>query len=390
MKQIHITGVIGWDSTPDQLRESLAAAGGADVEILISSPGGFVGDGLEMFNLVRNYKGQTVARISGYAMSMASYIPLAADRIIAEDNAVYMIHNVRGGVFGDHNEILKYGEMTQAMSRLLARAYAKRTGKSAEEVALLMDRESYFFGQDMVDAGFVDEVINSGTDEDRDSATATARFAFNDCFGRMSADVAAVRADLTRAAAIAGNVRDNRPPRAQATAAPADRKAKMMTLEQLRADHSALVAAIVAEATQGMISAADLQQQLSTARAEGAAAEMARIQAVEAQAIPGHEGLIATLKFDGKTSGDQAAAAVVAAEKGLRGAALAALESDTPPVVAAVEGDGGIDANAPIEDRAEAEWKKNPAIRGEFGKYAAYLAYRRKAEAGQVRILGKK
>ena len=50
-------------------------------------------------------------------------------------------------------------------------------------------------------------------------------------------------------------------------------------------------------------------------RAEGAASERARILAVEAQMLPGHAELIATLKADGKTTGPEAAAQVLAAER---------------------------------------------------------------------------
>ena len=48
---------------------------------------------------------------------------------------------------------------------------------------------------------------------------------------------------------------------------------------------------------------------------EGADAERQRILDVEAQTLPGHEALIATLKADGQTSGPQAAAQVLSAER---------------------------------------------------------------------------
>lgn len=50
----------------------------------------------------------------------------------------------------------------------------------------------------------------------------------------------------------------------------------------------------------------------------GADAERKRIQDVEAQCLPGHEDLIETLKFDGKTSGAEAAVKVLSAEKSLQ------------------------------------------------------------------------
>lgn len=68
-------------------------------------------------------------------------------------------------------------------------------------------------------------------------------------------------------------------------------------------------------------------------KAEGATAERERIKAVEAQAIPGHEALIAEMKFDGKTTGPEAAVRILAAEKEKRGKVLTELKADAPKPV---------------------------------------------------------
>ena len=65
-------------------------------------------------------------------------------------------------------------------------------------------------------------------------------------------------------------------------------------------------------------------------RAQGATAERERIQAVEGQLIPGHEALINSLKFDGKSRPGDAAKAVNAAEKQTRSVQAKALASDAP------------------------------------------------------------
>ena len=52
----------------------------------------------------------------------------------------------------------------------------------------------------------------------------------------------------------------------------------------------------------------------------GATQERARILAVKAACITGHERLVERLMFDGKTSGDEAALMVNAAERQLRAA----------------------------------------------------------------------
>ena len=72
------------------------------------------------------------------------------------------------------------------------------------------------------------------------------------------------------------------------------------------------------------------------AKADGAKAERERIQSVEAQLIPGHEALIQDMKFDGKTTGEQAAVKILAAEKTLREGVLDKLDKDAPKPVATV------------------------------------------------------
>lgn len=202
MKTIDISGVIGWDVTPWEIREQLLAAKGEDVTFIISGPGGFIAPGLEIFNMIRNYAGATTAHISGYAMSMASYIPLAADRRVAEDNSVFMIHNAGGGIVGDHNDILKYGNYLKGLSGIIAKQYIKSTGKSLKEITAWMDAETFFFGDEMVKAGFVDEIIETEGDKNQDTALASARAMFEDASARMSAEPDQCREDMTRAAAL--------------------------------------------------------------------------------------------------------------------------------------------------------------------------------------------
>ena len=124
-----------------------------------------------------------------------------------------------------------------------------------------------------------------------------------------------------------------------------------LTRESLERDHAALYGQI-----------------RSDAMAEGATQERARIQAVRAQALPGHEALIETLAFDGKTTGDQAAAAVLAAER--QAIAARAHAADAPN--AAPNGAKG--ANA--EDTAEG---KPGVVKAVINHAKAYAGMNRRA-----------
>ena len=354
MKQITLSGIIGWDVTADDIRTGLANAGGDDIELLVSSPGGFVSQCLEIANLIRNYTGQVTARLSGFAMSAASYIPLFANKVVAEDNAVYMIHNVHGGVWGDHNYILKYGNVTRDLSLMMAKQYVNFSGTDQAEITTMMDEETYFYGQGIVDAGFAHELAATGSDGDQSSALAVAKTTFAATAGRLAADVKATADDLTRAVALAPQFTALPTNRATAPATKPSPKEPMMDLKTLEEKYPDLVAAITDRATAKANT--EMAAKVAAAKEEGAKEEAQRIADVRAQLIPGHEKLIETMAADGKSSGADAAMAIVAAEKALRQSAANNIQNS---------------ANNPVPSAAPPAGDKTQMTRKDFNQLTA-------------------
>ena len=123
--------------------------------------------------------------------------------------------------------------------------------------------------------------------------------------------------------------------------------------------------------------------------AAGIAQETQRIKDVEASLIPGHEALIASLKFDGKTTGPEAAVKVIQAEKSDAGKALKDIEDDAAEVVASVSIDAGADeadaiSKLPADEQAKANWDSKPAIRAEYGTFERYEAFVK--NSGNIRV----
>lgn len=183
---INISGEIGWDVMPEDIKKQLNDAKGKDIEVHITSPGGFVFDGIEIFNAFRDYKkqypkAQMMLTIKGLAASMASYLAVnpAFDLITAEDNAVFMIHNAWGGAVGDYREMKKSAEVLEGVSDLLGQAYAKKTGKKKEEIKKAMDDESWYFGNEILESGFVDEIIKSPEKKEKESALSESKIAMS-------------------------------------------------------------------------------------------------------------------------------------------------------------------------------------------------------------------
>jgi hypothetical protein len=133
----------------------------------------------------------------------------------------------------------------------------------------------------------------------------------------------------------------------------------------------------------------------------GADAERARIQTVEEQGsiLPGHEELVARLKYDGKTTGPEAAVQIIAAEKKKLGAIAEDLRADAgrPVVHSTTEDTSGstqkIDAlmsQDQVSDVAKREWEANPKLHHEFTGEAQYVAFRKAEAAGRIRVLNKR
>ncbi len=128
---------------------------------------------------------------------------------------------------------------------------------------------------------------------------------------------------------------------------------------------------------------------------EGIEAERKRILAIEEAALAGHEDLTAKAKQDGGMTAEKLALQIVAREK-QRGTKYVEsqkeAEKEMPKVEPSFESTSPektkVDKDAPLEDRAKAEWQNDSKLRSEFGNdYDAFLSFKKASENNQVKIL---
>lgn len=166
-----------------------------------------------------------------------------------------------------------------------------------------------------------------------------------------------------------------------------------ITAEILKKDFSAVYNEIFeAGKASGLIDlSVKIKEEYDKGMSEGQKAEKARIQAIKALLIPGHEALIEEMILDSKITPDQAATKIIQAENAKRQGHLDALKGDKKDVhvdpTSKLSTASAIDPNAPVEDRAKAEWDKSVEIREEFGTFDVFLAYKKNFEAGNIKII---
>lgn len=151
--------------SPGDIEKALAEAGGEDVTLVINSNGGVAVAGFEIYAMLMEYEGKVTAHIVGAAMSAASIIACAADKILASDASVFMIHNTLSYAEGDYRDMQMEADALREFNESIINVYVRRTKKSREELQELMDHNTYMSAQKAIENGFVDDFMFGNPEE---------------------------------------------------------------------------------------------------------------------------------------------------------------------------------------------------------------------------------
>ncbi len=161
--EIYIYDEIGyWGVTAKQFVANLKALGDVThIKLHINSPGGDVFDGIAIFNALKFHGAAITVYIDGLAASMASVIAMVGNPVIMPENTMMMIHKPWGFAGGDADDMRDYADLLDKVESVLIPAYAQKTGKSPEEIAAMLEDETWMNGNECVELGFADQVTPS-------------------------------------------------------------------------------------------------------------------------------------------------------------------------------------------------------------------------------------
>jgi len=151
----------GDEVTPQAFREELAKQSGRPLTVILNSPGGDVFAGLSIYNALREYNADVTIRVDGLAASIASIIAMAGNKIIMSPGTMMMIHKPSSLVIGNADDMEKEKQILLNIEESMIPIYADRTGLSTDEIASMMDAETWMSADKAVELGFADEVAES-------------------------------------------------------------------------------------------------------------------------------------------------------------------------------------------------------------------------------------
>lgn len=244
--------------------------------------GGDLYTGIAIHNAIKGLSGHKVVVVEGIAASAASVIACAGDEVQVYPGSMVMIHGVAGLLYDYYTlaDLKKLQKDFDASERAIAEIYHAKTGIEVDQLRSMMTRETWMVGQEAVDNGFADTLLEGDGPDVSVSAdkqvllVAGIRHNIKGLHNVPST----IRINSIHAAPAAGN-------KPTGNGGENRKEDEPMTLEEMRAQHPDLVAQIE-------------QQAVSNAIAQ----ERARIEAIDSIAASvGDAQLVRDAKYGENT-----------------------------------------------------------------------------------------
>ncbi len=140
---------------------------GADITIVINSPGGSFAAGMRLIGEIRTLAGKghrIITVISGEAASMAGILAQAGDHRVIHRGSKLMIHKGGGGVRGATHDLEDAIEGIKQANGWVVKMYAERSSGKTTAAFInrkILRRDWYLWAEEALERGFVDEITGT-------------------------------------------------------------------------------------------------------------------------------------------------------------------------------------------------------------------------------------
>lgn len=150
------------DITPKEFNKDLKAMGEVEqITVRINSGGGDVFAAVAIYTRLKEHKANIAVKIDGWCASAATIIAMAGDSIEISVGGIFMIHDPAAGILGYYkaDELKKIADELETIKQSIVNCYMTVTDKSEDEIKSLMTDETWYTGEEAVEAGFCTAVV---------------------------------------------------------------------------------------------------------------------------------------------------------------------------------------------------------------------------------------
>lgn len=166
-----------YEDDPDRsaynIVNELKKASAKNINVHINSMGGDVGEGLAIYNTLKNSSKNVTTYCDGFACSAASVVFMAGSERVMNRETLLMIHNAWTASVGNADDLRKDAEDLDKINETMSNAYLEGTNISKEDLKALMDNETWITADEAMQYGFATKII--GDDDAKASAMASIK-----------------------------------------------------------------------------------------------------------------------------------------------------------------------------------------------------------------------
>lgn len=137
-----------------------------NITVHLNSVGGDLYAGLAIYNRLKALPANITTINDGLAASAASIIFQAGDTRKVHAGSNIMVHQAAGFLFGYYQlkDLNQVSKQLRAANQTAINVYAEASGRDVDEIKRMVDAETWFTGDEAVEAGLADELISADED----------------------------------------------------------------------------------------------------------------------------------------------------------------------------------------------------------------------------------
>ncbi|WP_043982277.1 head maturation protease, ClpP-related [Priestia megaterium] len=167
-------GQSGWFFTAtsaEDVRNALQDVTASTIRIKLNSGGGDADHGIEIYNYLKDLDKHVIVEVTSLAASAASVIAMGADEVIMRTGSRMMIHEAATFAYGTKQDIKKTLNALETYDESIVSIYQEKTGKTRDEIAELVENETWMTAEEAVEKGFADKLESKKQEDFQEGIT---------------------------------------------------------------------------------------------------------------------------------------------------------------------------------------------------------------------------
>jgi len=204
------------------------------IHVHINSPGGFIHEGIAIYNALYASEKEIITYNDGIAYSMGSNILMVGDTVKGFPNSLFMTHNASTFSWGNAKQLRDEADVLDAYDEALSTAYQDKLGISAEEVSekYLNFKDNFFTAKKCKELGFYDEILENPSKKVPDNIQDMSHEDIMQHYGKMNFEFPAAAKKQTPTPAPTPITQNNKEPKALAAKPAAENNTKPRTMSK--------------------------------------------------------------------------------------------------------------------------------------------------------------